>query len=437
MNYIKAQEFIYEKNKMGIVQGTSHIKDLLGMLGNPQDQVKCLHIAGTNGKGSVFTFVENVLIKAGYRVGRYVSPTIFNYLERFRINQVDMPEHIFAKLIDKVKSYEEELVKNGQNPLTAFEVETVVAFLYFAQEKVDFALIECGMGGRLDATNVITMPVCSVISTISMDHMSYLGNSLLEITDNKSAIIRPNGACIYGIQEKSVQDRITEHCKSINAYCIGVNRSDIKDKSISLDGTIFSYEGESYRLSMLGDVQADNAALAVKILHYLMEKGVADKLTEQNIKEGLLCADWPGRLTKVHENPIVLVDGAHNEDAWLRLAESINKYFTNQRIIFIIGVLKDKAYDRLADILCPYMYHAILITPDSPRALKKEELSEVIKKRGVPCETALEVTDAYDKAFAVAQGFDSDNCAILVCGSLSFLKDYLLYDFDKKEADRR
>jgi dihydrofolate synthase/folylpolyglutamate synthase len=441
--YKSAMAYIDEKSKLGSVPGLDSITELLKRLGNPQEDVRCLHIAGTNGKGSVFAFVQTALTKSGYRVGRYVSPTLFTYLERFQLSENGkicyMPEERFTEILKKVALAISDMEDEGLNSPTVFEIETVVAYLYFAKKNVDFALIECGMGGRLDATNVLTHPYLSVISSISLDHMQFLGDTLEKIAYEKAGIIKENGVCISAPQEKCAEAVLRDVCREKNAQLILVDKSQIRCSEMGVGGTVFTYKGEEYTLSMLGEYQLVNAALAIEVLQYVKNRMNNISLYENcltdgesvtakkdiDIKASLAETIWPGRFTIKSRKPLIIVDGAHNEAAWNMLAETLKKHFANKKFVFITGVLKDKAYGKMADILSPLMKYAVAITPNNPRGLKKEILQKLLTDRGVSCETADNAKAAYQKAYDWIYAHGDEDTGIVVCGSLSFLSEYL------------
>lgn len=422
MDYNTALKYINDKNKLGIVPGLDSIKELLRRLGNPENDCKALHIAGTNGKGSVFAFVEKSLVDSGYKVGRYISPTIFTYLERFQINMKYMDEETFGELLDIVAKKIDEMEEEGFVSPTAFEIETAVAFLYFSRGKCDYMLLECGMGGKLDATNVILSPVVSVIARISMDHMQYLGDSLEKIAINKAGIIKDNSICVSTVQEKEVYNILKETCEKHSARFITVDEDKLEILSEDTDKSVFKYKNEIYEITLLGEHQILNAVTAIEVL-----KAVGTD--NEYIKKGLRKTVWKGRMTKVSDEPPIYVDGAHNEEAWLVLKHNINKYFTNKRIIYIIGVLKDKEYGKMVDILCDNMDYAITITPNTPRGLDKDILAGLIRKKGVEADTADNAEMALKKAFGYIKDSDGSNTdnkfVIMVCGSLSFIADYI------------
>ncbi len=424
MNYNNAIQYIEEKNKLGIVPGLDSIRELLRRLGNPERKCRALHIAGTNGKGSIFAFVEQALIEAGYKVGRYISPTIFTYLERFQINKINMDEEDFADIISEMSEKIYEMEEDGFNSPTAFEIETAAAYMYFAREKCDFMLIECGMGGEYDATNVLVAPLISVIARVSMDHMNYLGDTIEKIAENKAGIIKKNSICVSTLQRKTVIDVLERKCRDNNSKLIIADDNCLDIISENLDKTIFSYKGNIYETGIIGEHQVLNAATAIEVLKELGIK-------EEYISKGIKNTVWMGRMTRVCKSPLMYVDGAHNEEAWMVLKHNVNKYFTNKRIIYIIGVLKDKEYQKMVDILCDSMEYAITITPNTPRGLDKNILAALISKKGVKTDTAEDSDCAVKKAFSYAEAHSTEKCMILVCGSLSFIADYMNLDINK------
>ena len=421
--------------------GLTQVKELLRRLGNPQDACRTLHIAGTNGKGSIFAFVQESLLAAGYHVGRYISPTILTYLERYQMDRCYMSEEEFAALLTEVAAVIETMETDGFASPTAFEIETAVAFLYFARNQVDYVLLECGMGGREDATNVLEKPEICVFAPISMDHMQFLGDTLTKIAAEKAGIIKPGTIVISAPQAPEVSQVLRQTCKEQQASYIEVKPSDWEVVQMSLDGTDMVERGtrqdahnpdafetkKPYHIPLLGEHQIINAQTAITILRTLY-------IEETAIHEGVAQTVWPGRMTKVAEHPYIYVDGAHNVAAWEYLRTSVEKYFTNRRVIYIIGVLKDKEYRKMVDILAPTMAAAVVITPDSPRGLPKEILAALLQEKNVPVQLADTSTDALQKAGKQAE----DGDVILVCGSLSFLAEYLqLKSGDEKNGANR
>ncbi len=415
MDYTMAMNYINEKTKLGSKPGLVNIKELLSRLDNPQNKCKCLHIGGTNGKGSIFSFVQEILLKAGYKVGRYISPTIFDYRERFQINKAYISEARMCQVLEKVAFHVDGMIRDGFDSPTAFEIETAMAFLYFYEEKVDYVLVECGMGGLLDATNVIDKPIVVGFASISMDHMEFLGDTIEAITKQKTGILKRGCTCVSYPQLDNVRKVITEACGKENIPLIYADETCLNIISYDIDKTEFIYKGKSYTIKLLGEHQIKNAITAIEIA------ALIDGVEDSHISQGLEATTWPGRMTKVADAPLMFVDGAHNEDAWLYLRDSINKYFTNKSIIYIIGVLKDKEYDKMIDILKDTMTHAITVTPNTPRGLDKAILARLLEEVGVSCDMA----DSSEEAISLAKSIAGDEDVILVSGSLSFIGEYL------------
>lgn len=420
MDFAQTMMYIEEKNKLGQRPGLERIKELLLRLGNPQEKVKCLHIAGTNGKGSVFSFIQDLLMEAGCSVGRYVSPTIFSYLERFQINGKNIAEDEFAKALTRVAEQVSDMEKDGYMSPTAFEIETAVAFLLFRKAKVDFSLVECGMGGLMDGTNVISNPYMTVMAQISRDHMQFLGDTLSEIAYQKAGIIKENGICVCAPQADEVNAVIKKTCEEKNTRLYCVNNSDINIVDTGIEGSRFLYKGEEYFISMPGDFQIINAVTAIEAA---MQIGNSIKaINTDMIRKAISGTKWQGRFTVVRKHPYVIVDGAHNEAAWISLKNSLHKYFANQKFIYIIGVLRDKEYHKMVDIMHDAMKYAVTVSPDNARGLENTVLSELIAAKGVETVTADNSQDAMEKALTKA----SEDDVIVVCGSLSFIGEYIM-----------
>ncbi|MDE6025932.1 MAG: bifunctional folylpolyglutamate synthase/dihydrofolate synthase [Lachnospiraceae bacterium] len=415
MDFAMAVKYIENKNKLGQRPGLDSIKELLYRLGNPQDKVRCLHIAGTNGKGSIFSFMQDILMESGYSVGRYVSPTVFTYLERFQINNKYIDENTFAKVLTMVADAAENMMKDGFLEPTSFEIETAVAFLLFYEKKVDFALVECGMGGLLDGTNVIKKPYMSVMAQISRDHMQFLGDTIRQIAIQKSGIIKADSICITAPQSKEALDVIQDVCDKKGTSLFPVVEDDINVLEMNISGTRFQYKGEEYFISALGEYQIVNAATAIEAANHI------EGVNIENVKRAIMQTRWLGRLTLVRKSPYILVDGAHNEQAWISLKKSLHKYFTNKKFIYIIGVLRDKEYQKLVDILSDTMKCAIVITPTNDRGLENTVLAKLIANQGVDTIAVNGTDPAMSYALDIAQPED----VIVVCGSLSFIGDYM------------
>ncbi|MBQ8951983.1 MAG: HD domain-containing protein [Eubacterium sp.] len=419
MNYTEVLNYITEKNKLGSMPGISAIMELLKRLGSPEKSVKALHIAGTNGKGSIMAYVEQTLILRNLKVGRYISPAIFDYRERWQINKKYIEKDRCAALITRIAGVVEDMIADGFRSPTSFEIETALAFLYFAEERCDYMLIECGMGGKGDATNVIESAVIDVLASISLDHMQFLGDTPEVICSEKLGIVRPGGRLISYPQMESVRAVIEKDSTERGYEVTYPDEDSLQIIKRDIAGSEFRYKGVDYKINLSGDYQVLNACTAIEVLNRLStvpesEGGIP--LSKDDIREGLMKTEWQGRMTIVSREPLFVVDGAHNRDAWVRLADTLSKCFTKRKFIFIMGVLADKEYTRMMDSLCPYMKKAVTVTTVSPRALDGKKLLTEAEKRGVEGHYAESCKDAVKYALSVAEETD----VIIACGTLTF-----------------
>ncbi|MBR3635142.1 MAG: bifunctional folylpolyglutamate synthase/dihydrofolate synthase, partial [Lachnospiraceae bacterium] len=352
-----------------------------------------------------------------YRVGRYISPTIRDYRERFQVNAKVISQSVFCELLEKVKAVCEDIEKDGLSYPTAFEIETALAFLYFVKKGCDIVVLECGMGGRDDATNIISTTVLSVIAPISMDHMQFLGDSIKKIALNKCGIIKKDTPVVSAIQRDEAMQVIKEKSNENNCDLHTLKRETITDIKYSLTRQSFKLDKKKYEIKLLGVYQIENAALSVKALNVLKNCGY-EKITDENIKKGLLNAEWPARFEIVKRKPLLIIDGAHNEDAAVRLKESIDVYLKDKEKIFILGMFRDKAIDCVVKTL---VSDAKMIftcqTPDNPRALRPIELADIVTEynRNVTC------CDSVEEAVEFASSMADDNTVIIATGSLAYL----------------
>ena len=418
MRYNEALEYMANISSIkGIVPGLDNIKELCKRLGDPQDKLKFIHIAGTNGKGSTLAFISSVLTYSGYRVGRYISPTIRDYRERFQINSKMISQSMFCELLEVVKEACEDMVSNGLAHPTAFEIETALSFLYFAKKNCDLVVLECGMGGKDDATNVISTSKLCVITPISMDHMQFLGDSIEKIAQNKCGIIKKDIPVVSGYQQKEAYDVISKKCIEKNSDLYTLSEERITDIKYSLSKQSFKLDKTKYEIKLPGVWQIENAALSVMALKVLKDTGYK-KITDENIKKGLMSTEWPARFQVVSKKPLLIIDGAHNEDAALRLKESIDLYLNDKEKIFIMGMFRDKAVDTVVKTL---VLDARMIftcqAPDNPRALRPVELAEVVSgyNKNVTC------CDSVEEAVEFALSMADENTAVIAAGSLAYL----------------
>ena len=428
MTYKEAREFIDDCNKYGWKPGLDTIKELLRRLGNPQDKLRCIHVGGTNGKGSTVALLSSILSQAGYRVGRYVSPAVFTYEEMIQIESKEKQTQFISKdsickAIELIKPLCASMVMDGFAHPTTFEIETAIAFLYFTWERVDLTILEVGMGGRLDATNVIKSPVCSVITSIGMEHMQFLGETLDKIAREKAGIIKATSPVITFNQQQEAIEVIQEISALKNSPLTIVSQDNISNIHHALEGIRFSlqHDGriEDYHLGLLGEHQVKNAALAIETAKIMNRLGYP--IDDEAIKNGLSHARWRGRFEIVHKNPYIVVDGAHNIDAAMNLKASIELYFPDRRLIYIMGVLADKDYNSILSLTAPLAHTIITITPNNSRALSSQDLSIAARKY---CNNVIDsgnIDGAIEKALTEAK----ENDVIIAFGSLTYLGDLI------------
>lgn len=417
MNYEEARVYLDNVAKYGSVLGLDAMRELLRRLGNPEKGRKIVHIAGTNGKGSVLAFLSTVLTESGYRVGRYISPTLFSYRERIQVDGEYIEKEPLARLVTRIREASEAMDRDGLRTPTAFEIETALGLLYFAEKKCDIVVLETGMGGRDDATNAIAEVMMEIFASISLDHLGVLGNDLTEIAECKADIIRKNSLVISAFQKEEAAEVLKRTAAERNAKLITVDPGQISDVKYGYEEQSFSYGAEkNIRIHLAGAYQIENAALAWEAVQGLRSLGF--RISDEAFRRGMEKTVWRGRFTCIHREPLVIMDGAHNEDAAKKLAASIETYFPGRKISYIMGVFKDKEYEKVIRITAPYAAKVTAVeTPGNSRALPKEELKKVWETFGVPVTTADTIAEAVKENITSAEKEE----IILVFGSLSFL----------------
>lgn len=417
MNYKEARVYLDEVSKYGSVLGLESMRELLHRLGDPQNELKFIHISGTNGKGSVLAYLSTILSGAGYRTGRYISPTLFSYRERIQVDGEYIEKESLACHVTAIAAAAEDMQKAGLPSPTVFEIETALAFLYFKEKRCDIVTLEVGCGGLLDATNVITTTLMEVIASISMDHTDLLGDTLAKIAAQKAGIIKPDTMVVSAQQKSEAAQVIEDTCKEQHCTLQMVDESKISNVHYGAEGQTFSYKTwENVAISLAGSYQIKNAALALEGVEALRKLGYA--LSDQQVREGLLHTAWRGRFTTLRRDPTVIIDGAHNPAAALELKESLERYFPGKTLYFVMGMFKDKDYAQVIDLTAPLARHIITVeTPGNPRAMPARELAEVVGKVNPSVEWADSVAHGVEKALAMAGKED----AVIVFGSLSFL----------------
>lgn len=413
MNYRDVINKINSFSNRGIKPGLERIEYLLSKLSNPQDELKIIHIAGTNGKGSVCSMLSSILTSANFKVGLFKSPHIINFRERFQINNKMISEEDICMTFNKICPIIIEMEKNNLL-ITQFELITAMAVLWFKEQKCDIVILETGLGGRLDSTNVIKNTLISAITSISMDHMNILGNTLPEIAKEKVGIIKENSYVVTTNNQKSqVLDIIKQASIEKNSKLIVVDISNFKKIKSDLNGSLVSYKGNVYHLTLLGNHQIENFSIVVGIIEVMNKLGFS--INEENISSGLQNIFHPARLEILNHNPLIILDGAHNVDGALSVAEFIRENLNNKKIIAIIGMLKDKDYKSCIKILAP-LFKMIIFTKikNNPRALEPV----ILKNECLNLCNDLIIKDNSKEALQFSKEKANINDVIFICGSL-------------------
>lgn len=418
MTYEQACSFAGQAAKSGSILGLTSISNLMAELSNVQEKLPIIHIAGTNGKGSVGAYLAAILREAGLHVARYTSPAVFTPLEVFSFDGEYITETEYANVMSQVKDACDIMVSAGKACPTIFEIETAAAFVWFYEKKPDVVLLETGMGGELDATNLITHPLASVITSVSMDHMQFLGNEIGRIAQAKAGIIKEGCPVFSASQQPEVEEIIRECAERKHAPILFVDmaRSRMKKQQpLEMD---FDYElsdGQKLELktTMAGTYQMKNASLAAEVAYHLLPQLIG-KVDVTRIVEGIYRAYWPGRFEVVSRNPLLIMDGAHNEDAARQLATTIENCFTNIRLTYIIGVLADKEHEKMLQIMLPFAKRVYAVTPNNTRALDATELAAEAGKY----HSNVMAVESLDQALELALSHEEP---VLAFGSLSYL----------------
>lgn len=450
LTYKEAREFVEETKSRGSVLGLTNMKALMEALGNPQNSIRTIHIAGTNGKGSVGAYLASICKEAQFKVGRYCSPAVFDPLECWQYDGRNITEEEYADAMSQVKNACDIVMSKDIFP-TSFEIETAMAFVYFAKLQPDVLILETGMGGETDATNVVDNPLACVFTKISKDHMQFLGESLTEIAKVKAGIMKPGAMIFWGEQEPEVEQVLEEKFAEVQAYGKQIGNEPVlgdvytsRTKLISQKaGELrFSYLGINYMTRMSGMYQMQNATLAIAVFDAIWPKllfNLSDEMEMWNDEEapiagwmdmeyasraGVLFANWPGRFEVIGENPLFIIDGAHNEDAAIELAKTVQNCFTNQPLVYIIGVLADKEHKKMLQTMLPYAKQVYTITPPNTRGLDGKELAAEVEAVSADLghEVMVEYCDSIDVAVEKAESYGVEHGAsVLAFGSLSYL----------------
>jgi len=415
MKFEEALNWLYGFEKFGIKLGLERINHIAEKLGNPQNNYKIIHVAGTNGKGSVCKFLASILTSGGYKVGIYLSPHLQRFSERIVVDNKEISDDEFVSLVDKIKPIVDEMIKNDNTP-TFFEIVTAIAFQYFSDKGVDFAVIEVGLGGKYDATNIVS-PMVSVITNITLEHTDILGKTIKDIALQKAGIIKDNVAVVTAAkgdalkviknvaEERSAPVYVIDEKKWKRTYC------DTEGQKFVIKGDLTDY---SVKTSMLGKHQGENIALAVISIENLQMNGVY--IPETSIIDGVAKATNPGRLEIVKHEPLVLLDGAHNPDGMRTLRTTLDEDFDYDKLILILGILSDKDIASMLSIIVPVAHTIIVTKSHNSRACEPSKLKEMIEKSGYKKKVIVknEISDAIEYANSIAKKNDT----ICITGSL-------------------
>ncbi len=424
INYNEAIEFILSTGKFGSVLGLKTITTLMDYLGNPQNSLKFIHVAGTNGKGSTSAYLNSILSSAGYKVGLFTSPSLFSYNERAQINSENISDDNLTAYINLIAEKCKQMVEDGHAHPTEFEIFTAVALSYFKDMACDIVILEVGLGGSYDSTNVIPAPTVAVITKIAFDHTEYLGTTLDEITANKAGIIKNGCDVVLYSQEDEVLNRVSLRAKEVDANLHISSFDECIIHSNSLNGQCFSYkEYKDLTISLLGEHQVKNAITAINTTELLIKKHNLS-ISDKDIYDGLKSAKWPARMEIVNHQPIVMIDGAHNLNGVEALTKGLATLLNNKKITFVVGILADKEYPKMIEMISPLAKNFITVTPDNPRALSAKELADYISNNtDVKVNAADSVPNALEYAISTAEKDD----AICAFGSLYYLADVRAY----------
>lgn len=420
--YSATIEYLFGLQRFGIKFGLNNISELLKNLGSPQDRLKVIHIAGTNGKGSTAAFIESILIREGFRVGLFTSPHLIRFTERIRVNGREIEQKRVDEFIHFIRS------RLGDIPITFFEFVTAMSACHFAEEGVDFAIMEAGMGGRLDATNA-TKSILSIITNISLEHRSYLGKTLADIAHEKMGIIKEGGAVISGISQKGLRELLVDICHEKGASLYLLKR-DFSVVNRNFD--LFNYRGingelhKGFRPSLKGRHQGNNLALSLAAIEVLRAKGF--RVSNGAISRGIQQVNWRGRLEVTAGRPRILLDGAHNPAAIRTLRMAIERDFRYRSLLILMGVMNDKDYREMVRILAPLSKSMTFCRPKMDRSLDPKVLEELARDLGVEAGRIDDVGDALD--FLVGKA-DRDDL-ILVTGSLFAVGEAIAHIEDKR-----
>ena len=415
MSYESTLEYIHSVKWQKRKPGLSRTRQLLTALGNPQRQLKFVHVAGTNGKGSTCACIASCLRESGYRVGLYTSPYINRFNERIQVNGVPISDAALERVVDAIREKADSMADSP----TEFEMITAIAFLYFMQQRCDIVVLEVGLGGGLDSTNVISVPECAVITALGMDHVKELGPSLRDIAAAKAGIIKEGGSVVYYGGEPEADSVIQRAARERRTDFHMVDFGQLIVRERNLDHVVFDFgDLKGLELPLIGEYQPKNAATAITVLRVLDKKGW--DIPDQCIRSGLKKVRWPGRFELLRKEPPFILDGSHNVHGMKATVESLRLQFPGQQFTFLFSVMADKDVDEMIFQLAPLAKQFVTVAARNPRAMGAEELAEKLLTPGLglKAEAAQSIPEGVRRAVELAQG--GPVCAL---GTLYFSKD--------------
>ena len=409
MNAEQAIAYIHSVCWKGSIPGLGRTQELLKKMGNPEKKLKFVHIAGTNGKGSTAAMTASILSRAGYRTGLYTSPYIYRFHERIQVDGVEISDEDLTEITEYVKPLADSM---AQSP-TEFELVCCIAFEYFYRKKCDIVVLEVGMGGAWDATNVIEVPEVAVITNIGLDHTEYLGDTVEKIAETKSGIFKPHGHAVVYRSTPSVEAVYERVCAERDVSLRKADFDGLVLKAHTLEGQVFDCGSrKNLVLPLLGDHQLHNASVVLSIADTLIGEGW--KISEQNIYDGVRDVRWPGRFDIVCRKPLFIIDGGHNPQCIEALVKNIQDYLAGKKVVALTGVLADKDYADMYKPVMPLVDRFVCITPPNPRKLEAEQLAQYLRQAGAQAQASESILDGVKKAMELA-GKDG---VVLCFGSL-------------------
>ncbi|MCR5667242.1 MAG: bifunctional folylpolyglutamate synthase/dihydrofolate synthase [Eubacterium sp.] len=416
MNYEDTMKLIEKVATLGSIPGLDSIKELMKQLDNIQETFPVLHVAGTNGKGSTCYYMASILKEAGYKVGCFMTPDVYCYEDKFMVDGERITKEELARYYSITEDACQRMTKQGMAHPTLFEMEVAVAFLAFTAHCVDLVILECGMGGELDATNIICQPLQCIFTPIGLDHMAFLGDTISLIARTKAGIIKECADVILAPQQEEAYMEIKKQAEAKACTCTMVETDEIVHVRRTADGFLFDYgDYQNLQIHTQADYQLENAATAVLAMKRLNEK--LGNITSEHIRAGLVKKTLFGRFDQISENPLIYLDGAHNEPAALRLSQTIENKFTNKTIVYIIGMLKDKACEKVLKQMAKHTSHIICMPTTGSRGLEAKELAGYARAYY----SEIELAGNAKEAISMAKAAHPD---VIICfGSLSQLKN--------------